>query len=256
LEYKDAQSGRIVSIGANGIISFHISDGRKFIEKVLGSRDRYNAETLVKEMLPKIFDEFAEHLLWAITSENISYEMLDLKLKEIGSKLLPKLNFSLDKYGIHSEEFIIRQFIKAGELKERLNQKTIKTEQYDDVMLDADRKLELLKKQEMLEQQHMKMEQSRNQHEIDLEKSSAQLEADIEKMSYEAKGASFKELHEMRLEEIKTTADGEAKIAEAKKVDNDTVVIIKKENTGKCPHCDGDISADQIFCPTCKKKII
>ena len=71
LEYKDSGTGRIVSIGANGIISFHIADSLVFIEKILGSRSSYSSKDLIEEMLPKLFDEFNDHLLSVIQGENL-----------------------------------------------------------------------------------------------------------------------------------------------------------------------------------------
>jgi len=256
LEYKDSASGRIVSIGANGIISFHISDSIVFIEKVLGSRSVYSSQNLIEEMLPKIFDEFNEHLLSVIQKENLDYSQLDSKLKDISAQLVPKVDSGLAKYGVHIEEFIIKQFVKPEELKDRTNQAAKETEEFENSMLKEDRKIAMMKKQEEIEKQRMEMEHSRAEHEIGLEKMSARLQSDIEKMDYETKGVNYKELREMDREDIRTLADAAAKVEEAVKLPNDTVVVIKTENKGKCPYCDSEIAASDIFCPTCKKKII
>jgi len=256
LEYKDFGSGRIVSIGANGIISFHISDSIVFIEKVLGNRSAYSSQNLIEEMLPKIFDEFNEHLLSVIQNEKLDYSLLDLKLKEISAQLLPKIDSSLEKYGVHVEEFIIKQLVKPEELKDRTNQAARETEEFENSMLKEDRKIAMMKKQEEIEKQRMQMEHDRAEHEIGLEKMSAQLQSDIEKMDYETKGTSYKELREMDREDIRTLADAAAKVEGAVQLPNDTVVVIKTENRGRCPYCDGDIAASDVFCPTCKKKII
>jgi len=256
LEYKDAGSGKIISIGANGVISFYISDSIKFMEKVLGSRDRYTANDLTSEMLPKIFDDFNENLLSVFQSESVTYDRMDGMLKEIGARMLPKINESLGKYGVHVEEFIIKQFVKPGELKERANILAEKAEEFDDAMLNGDRRVALLKKQEEIEKQLMQMDQDRSDHKVDLQKRVAQLAADIEKMGYEAKGMTYKELREMDQADVTVAGDAAAKVVEAGRDPDGTVVVIKGENTGKCPYCDGEITASQIFCPTCKKKVI
>jgi Zn finger protein HypA/HybF involved in hydrogenase expression len=60
----------------------------------------------------------------------------------------------------------------------------------------------------------------------------------------------------MDREDVRTLADAGAKVAEALKPPQDTIVVIKKESRGKCPHCDGEISESDIFCPTCKNKVL
>ena len=49
LEYKDDESGRIVSIGANGTIGFLIFDSVLFLEQVLGNRGSYTVQNLTEE---------------------------------------------------------------------------------------------------------------------------------------------------------------------------------------------------------------
>jgi regulator of protease activity HflC (stomatin/prohibitin superfamily) len=256
LEYKDTGTGRIVSIGANGVISFHIADSLVFIEKVLGNRNIFSTKNLTEEMLPKIFEAFNDHLLSVIQGENLEYSQLDSKLKEISAHLLLKIDAGLQKYGIHVEEFIVKQFVKPEELKARSNELVKEAEEFDDRMLSEDRKIAIMKKREEAEKQQMQMEQSRAEHETDLARKEAQLQADIEKLDYETKGVSYKELREMDREDIRTLAEAEAKVEDAKKIPQDTVVVIKSENRGKCPYCDGDVSVNDVFCPTCKKKMI
>jgi len=256
LEYKDSGSGKIVSIGANGVISFVISDSIVFLEKILGNRSSYSSKNLIEEMLPRIFNEFNDHLLSVIQGEKLEYSQLDGKLKEIGEQLLLKIEPILAQYGVHVEEFIIKQFVKPEELKDRTNLLAEEVEEFEDRMLLEDRRIVLMKKQEELEKQRMQMEQSRTEHEIGIAKMSAQLESDIEKMGYEAKEASYKELREMDREDIRTFTKGVAKIEESVQIPQDTVVVVKADNRGKCPYCDGEVAAADVFCPTCKKKLI
>jgi hypothetical protein len=256
LEYKDPGSGRIVSIGANGVISFQIVDSVIFLEKVLGNRNNYTVKNLTEEMLPKIFMEFYDHLLSVIQEGNLTYSQLDSKLKEIGSQLVPKIDSGLKKYGVSVEEFIIMQLVKPQELRERANELAAEEEEFNDALLNADRRVAIMKKQEDLEAQGMKMELDRAGHKAALAKIEAESKSEIEKIDYETKGTSYKELREMDREDIRTLADAEAKVGEALKASQDTIVIIKKENRGKCPHCDSEISEKDIFCPTCKNKVI
>ena len=256
LEYRDLGSGRIVSIGANGIINFYISDSVVFIEKVLGGRGIYSSKDLAAEMLPKIFDEFNDHLLSVIQGEKLEYSQLDSKLKDISAQLLPKIDSGLAKYGIHIEEFIIKQLVKPEELKERENQLAKEADEFENTMLGQDRKIAMMKKMEEVEKQRLQIEKDRAEHEIGMARMSAQLNADIEKMGYDAKDASYKELREMDREDIRVLTEGAAKIEEAVKLPQDTVVVIKSENRGKCPYCDSEITVNDVFCPTCKKKMI
>jgi len=256
LEYKDISSGRIVSIGANGVITFHISDSIVFMEKILGNRTSYTAQNLIEEMLPRIFNEFNDHLLSVIQNEKLAYDQLDGKLKEVGIQLLPKIDSILIQYGVHADEFIIKQFVKPEQLKDRANQLVEETEEFEDRMLSEERKIIMMKKQEEIEKQRMHMEQGKAEHEIGIAKMTAQLHSDIEKMGYEAKGTSYKELREMDREDIKAMTDGAAKIEASVQIPQDTVVVVKTENKGKCPYCDSEIAASDVFCPTCKKKII
>lgn len=256
LEYKDISSGKIVSIGANGIISFQISDSVVFMEKILGNRASYSSKNLIEDMLPKIFDEFNDHLLSVIQTEKLEYSQLDVKLKEINSQLLPKIDSSLAKYGVHVEEFIIKQLIKPEELRDRENRLADEANEFENTMLNQDRKIALMKKLEEIEKQRMQIEQNKAEHDIGLEKMAAELRAEIEKMEYEAKGVTYKEMREMDREDVKTLTDGIAKIEESVQIPQDTVVVVKSENRGKCPYCDGEIAASDVFCPTCKKKVI
>ncbi|MDR0443878.1 MAG: SPFH domain-containing protein [Treponema sp.] len=256
LEYKDADSGRIVSIGANGVISFQILNSVLFLEKVLGNRGKYTSQNLTEEMLPKVFIEFYDHLLSVIQDGNLTYSQLDSKLKEISSQLVPKIDSGLKKYGVCIEEFIIMQFVKPEELKDRANELAAEAEKHNNAMRDADRKIDVMKKQEEVEAQGMKMDINKAEHQVTLAKMEAGLKSDIEKMEYDAKGVSYKELREMDREDIMTKAEAEATVERAKKIPEDTVVIIKRENKGKCAHCDGEITERDIFCPTCKKKVI
>jgi hypothetical protein len=270
LEYKDATSGRIISIGANGIIAFHISDSKKFMEKVLGSLDRYTADDFTRQMLPKVFDDFNEILLSVLEGGNIAYSRMDGMLKEIASGMLPKINAALDKYGVHVEEFIIKQLIKPDELKDRANMLVGKKEDFNDTILEKERELALLKMQEEIEKQKMQMELNKgDMHKINAQKAAdierigletkrmeAQLSADAEKAGYEAKGISYKEIRELDREDIAVAGEAAAKVAEASRDPEGTVVVIKQDNSGKCPFCESEITAGHIFCPTCKKKII
>jgi hypothetical protein len=147
------------------------------------------------------------------------------------------------------------QFVKPEELKERTNELVAENEKFNDALLNADRKIAFMKKQEDLEVQGRKIELDRAGHEAALAKIEAEKNADIEKIGYETKGVSYKELREMDREDIRTLADAEAKVGEAIKPLQDTVVVIQKGG-GKCPYCDGEITESVIFCPTCKKKVI
>jgi nucleotide-binding universal stress UspA family protein len=207
-------------------------------------------------MLPRIFDEFYNHLLSVIQNEKLEYSQLDAKLKEISVQLLPRISDSLEKYGVHVVEFIIRQFAKPEELKDRSNQLVKEAEGFNDALLHEGRKLEMLKKRGEAEKELLQMEQDRAEHRAGIAKIEAQTQADIEKMDYETKGVNYKELREMDREDIRTLAEAEAKIEDAKKIPQDTVVVIKKDNRGKCAYCDGDITESDVFCPTCKKKMI
>ena len=256
LEYKDAETGRIVSIGANGVISLQIFDSVLFLEKVLGNNTAFTSKNLTEEMLPKIFIEFYDHLLSVIQDGNLSYSQLDGKLKEIGSQLAPKIDSGIKKYGVCVEDFIIMQFIKPEELKERANELAAESDKFSNALLNADRKIAAMEKEKEIHAQGMKMDLSRAEHQASITKVEAKTKADIEKMDYETKGVSYKELREMDREDIRTMADAAAKIEEAVKIPQDTVVVIKKESRGKCPHCDGEISEKDIFCPTCKRKVV
>ena len=253
LEYTDAASGKIVSIGAHGVVSFHVSDSRKFMEKVVGSRVKYTAEDLVEEMRPKIMDEFNEHLLAVITENGIHYSQMDGLLKEIGRRLLPKLNDSLAKYGVHIEEFIIKQFLKPQEIKELVNTRAEKNISFTETQLDADQKLAVLQKQEGIELQQLRMSRNKADYGIEMGWKEAKLGADIEKLAYDAKGASYKELREMDREDVKTVGEAEAKVRSATKMPE--INVINKKAEGECPHCGGKIKADYIFCPTCRRKV-
>ena len=256
LEYQDAQSGQIIAIGANGIISFCIADSRKFIERVLGARAQYAVEDLANEMLAKVFDDFNEQFLSVLQKENITYSRMDSMLKEIGAIMLPAINASLEKYGVRVAEFIIRQLVKPEELKERANKIAEKADEFDQTLLETQRRLALLKAQEEIENQKMQMNKARSEHTADLARIDAQAEMDIEKMGYEAKGVTYKELRELDREDVTVAGDALAKVAEAVKNPEETVVVVKTDNTGVCPYCDGTVTAGQIFCPTCKKKIV
>jgi len=245
LEYKDSDSGRIVSIGANGIISFQIFDCILFLEKILGNRNNFTSQNLTEEILPKVFLEFYDHLLTVIQDGNLSYSQLDSKLKDISTQLVPKIDSSIKKYGVCIEEFIIMQFIKPEELKERANELIIEEEKHNKNLLNADRNLDVLKKREEQEAQGLKMDIHRAEH-----------KAILEKIDYETKGVTYKELREMDREDIRVKAEAEAKVEEAKKPHQDTVVVIKSENRGKCQHCDNEVTEKDIFCSTCKKRLI
>jgi hypothetical protein len=256
LEYKDAETGRIVSIGANGIISFQIFDSVLFLEKVLGNHSTFTTQNLTEEMLPKIFIEFYDHLLSVIQDGNLSYSQLDGKLKEIGSQLVPKIDSGLKKYGVCVEDFIIMQFIKPEELKERANELAAENDKFSNALLNADRKIAGMEKEKESEAHGMEMELSRAEHQASITMVEAKTKADIEKMDYETKGVSYKELREMDREDIRTLADAAAKIEAAVQIPQDTVVVIKTENRGKCPYCDSEITEKDIFCPTCKKRVV
>jgi hypothetical protein len=219
-------------------------------------------------MLPKIFIEFYDHLLSVIEEGSLTYEQLDAKLKEIGAQLLQKINSDLKKYGVGVEEFIITQFVKPEELKKRVNELAAENEKFNTTLLNAHRKITIMQKQSDIESQAMKIELDRAEHlaalakisaesKSEIEKISAESKLEIEKMDYETKGVTYKELRKMDREDLKTLADAEAKVAKALKVQpQDTVVVIKKESRGKCPYCDGEITQQDIFCPTCKNKVI
>jgi Zn finger protein HypA/HybF involved in hydrogenase expression len=59
----------------------------------------------------------------------------------------------------------------------------------------------------------------------------------------------------MDREDVRVIGEAAAKVGEAV-TPKDTVVVIKTENRGKCPHCESEITEKDIFCPTCKKKVI
>jgi rubrerythrin len=211
---------------------------------------------LAEEMLPKVFIEFYDHLLEVIQEGNLSYNQLDGKLKEVASGLVPKIDLSLKKYGVCVEDFIIMQFIKSEELKDRLNVLAAEGDKFNNTIVNADRDIELMKKQEEINLQKMKMDKDRAEHQISIQKMDAEFKADIEKMDYETKGVSYKELREMDREDVRTLAEAAAKVEEAVQLPQDTLVVIKSDNKGKCQHCDGDITEKDIFCPICKKRLV
>jgi membrane protease subunit (stomatin/prohibitin family) len=255
LDYKDASTGKVVSIGANGLVSFHIKDGKTFIEKVLGNRYRYGKENLIGEMLPKIIDEFSAHLMIVLDTEKISYAQMDLKLKEIGQALVLFLNAELEKYGIHVEEFIIKEFLKPDELREKANERAEKAGAFDETILDADRKILLLKKQEEYERQQMQMNRSRAEHNIELNRMGARLAADVEKMDYDVKGASYKEMRNLDREDLRAVSEAAATVLNAEKMPEVTVINKTADNKPVCPYCGGKLNEEHDFCPSCGKKV-
>jgi len=233
LTYKDFKTGQVVEVGAGGTISMHIADSKVFIEKVLGTRLRYNIEDLKREMIDKIMDEFNDHLLSVIDSERISYDMFDSAMRSVAKLLLPKLNSSIEKYGIHVEEFIITEFMKPTELRRRIDKSSAQTEELD----DTEHRIRLAEREAVLK------------------KTRAKGDIDVEQMDRESKGATYKELREEDRKDIRAIADSEAKIREATKMPELTVSITKGGQTGICQHCDAVITEGQIFCPVCRRKI-
>ncbi len=256
LEYQDAASGRIVSIGANGFLTLCINDSVKFIERVLGVRNALTADELTEEMLPKIMDSFNEHLLAIITENGIGYAAMDGLLKEIGQRLLVKLNPAMESYGIVIGDFIIGSLVKPEGVKELTNLRAKRNEDFVDEQLRKDRDLALLGKEEQIEAQEQKILRNRADHVADVRLVEGKTDAELERMQYEdAKGASYKEIRELDLADKIATLDGIANIQDKIKSPEVNIINILSESGGVCPYCGGEITANQIFCPTCRKKL-
>ncbi|MDR3263752.1 MAG: SPFH domain-containing protein [Clostridiales bacterium] len=253
-EYKDAKTGRIIGIGCRGSYAFHICDSKSFIEKIFGIQKLMTKTELSSIMKSKLMDEMSDHFVSALVNENISYEELDLSRKTIAKSFLPILNTSFEKYGIHVEEFIIEGFDKPEILRDRSNKNVDKAEDFEDITTDNERKSELLKQYAGLEKQQMELSETRATHSGNLKRIQAAADKDVEKTGYEAKEMTYKELREQDREDIGNIAAAEAKVREATKIPEVTVIANAAQD-GKCPHCGGAVTANQIFCPTCRRKL-
>ncbi|MCL2062183.1 MAG: SPFH domain-containing protein [Firmicutes bacterium] len=257
MEYPDTDTKRIVSIGANGIIAFRISNSEKFIETVLGTRTSYLVEDLREEMIAKLLSEFKDHFIDSILTNGLRYEDLDMMTKPIADEMLPKLNASFAKYGVHVEEFIINEIVKPAELKERTTKKLDRRDAHQDELQESDYELEVLAKRAQVQKQRQEMDMSGAIHQLDKARLAGKTAAEIERMGYDdAKGASYKEIREMDREDIKVAGKAAARVAESLKVKEPTIIVKNDAaNTGLCPNCNAVVTASQIFCPTCKKKV-
>ncbi|MCL2631311.1 MAG: SPFH domain-containing protein [Firmicutes bacterium] len=245
-DYEDAETGRIVSVGAHGMFSFFISDSKKFIEKILGSDEAFTADELVQELLAKIIAEFSNVLLTTIETEKITYAQFDANLKNISESTLNRLNHAFAKYGIIFEEFIIEQFNKDEVLSKLVNERKSALERHDDEALDYDRKLVIAEKAGAVTKQMGK---------------NVIAEADsmlhVRKSALEGKGeATYEKIRELDLLEIAKNAEAEAVIERAKHAPVSQTVNVFQEGTAKCVHCGRAISAGDVHCSQCGKPVV
>ena len=91
----------------HGSISVSVDDSRKFLLKLVGFRDRFDANTLVSKFRGIISSQVKDAISKIMIRGQLSYFMISSELLEISGVVKERLDEVFDEYGVHIEFFNI-----------------------------------------------------------------------------------------------------------------------------------------------------
>lgn len=162
VRYRDADSRKVITVGARGEFDVSVSDPEQFFRRVVGVKKEFDLNEFRKRFSETVATEFADIFLKIIDEKKLTYDKFDANKKEIGESMgailsnsfemnwgLTVINFKIADFDLLDEDMeAIESVATENERREKIKEYLAEIERLDDKQWEREKYLRQLELQD------------------------------------------------------------------------------------------------------------